>query len=342
MKTVVFDATSDKKNHNITYTKAKLYRRIFAKLIDLLVLVIIGIAIFFGARAIVQSTSYHQEVQARIDDIMLSSGLYIDVDGTNYDVINNISNDDTLSDRQKMESYIAVIEDDFLPFVLERNGEEDYQTVLEDYNSYRLSLDYQGIKMFITENDEIILNPSINLGGDTYNQYSNLCYIPYIDNHLKNYLTSLFPQYLEDTKYMSDMIVFVELPVAVIIAAFLTYFVPPLIFKRGRKTIGMLIYHIGLVDSRLLNVSLKRFTLFALSRIFLEIVLSFVTLAIPLLISISMMIITKTKQDFSEYILQVYEVDVTYEKIYLSREEVELEFINPEKKPVQFRNITGE
>ena len=48
------------------------------------------------------------------------------------------------------------------------------------------------------------------------------------------------------------------------------------------------------------------------------------------------MICSKNKQGFPDYILGLYEVDLSHDKIYRSYEEISLEGIVGEKEPIDF------
>ena len=331
---------------HIQYARARTYKKVFAKIIDLLLLAVIGVLLFVGTRAIVQSTSYYQQVQERTDTTLENSGLYIKTSGELVDAVDYYnSKKDDLSASEMLKNVQGIIikfysyVDDQV--ILGNVSEEHKQKMLDDYDKYRLNLTYSEIHLFIETNDgEIIANPQFSSGEDTYTIYVENAYIPFIDSYLRGYLLSYFPQYLKDTTYMSQMILLVELPISVILSSLIVYLIPPLIFKRNRQTIGRLIYKIGLINNNLFSVPLKKFLIYVAIVIILEIMLSFLTLAIPLIISITMMAFSKNKQDFAEYMTQVNEVDISKDKIYLTKEELELEHLKLNKAPIEFKNIT--
>ena len=49
-----------------------------------------------------------------------------------------------------------------------------------------------------------------------------------------------------------------------------------------------------------------------------------------------MMVFSKKKQGFPDYMLDLQEVDTSKDKIFNTIEEVKLDSINPSKKPVDF------
>lgn len=309
---------------HIEYQKAPLNKRVYARILDLFIGVAIGLLVYLGVRAIFTSLPDYQAKQSYVDTTMVESGLYIEEeDGQKRDAVTYISSLD-LSSKQEMEEYENTITT-FLDYVKtsEDGSEEKYETVQSDYDSYRLSLVQDDINLFVTEEStgEIIKNDDFK-PEDRYQVYSDVCYKPYIDEHLRSYLVTLFPKYYEYNQYFTTIILWAEVPISVLIASLLVYFVPPLFLRRGRQTLGMLIYHVGKTNTDLLALKMGKYLLYSLIWNIGIILLSFYTLGLPLLISLTMMLVTKTKQDFPDYMLQLYEVDVTDSKIYYSLAEV--------------------
>lgn len=306
---------------HIQYKKAQMSKRIFSKFVDYLLAIAFGLLFFLMMRNIISSCSFYQEKKNYIDHMMLDSGLYIEKDNEVYDVVSYYSNQDT-SAKEKMNTYQDIITT-FINFVKDENAENG-KIVSDAYDSYRLDLKKDDTSLFIKQGEEVVFNPEFKM-TDSYKIYNELCYEPFIDNQCRSYLLSSFPKYLEYTKFMSNMVVFVEVPVAVILAAILVFFIPPLIFRRNRQTLGMLIYHIGKADSSLLSIKMGRYIVYEAIYIFGIILLSFFTLGVPLLVSATMMVCTKGKQTFPEYMLQLYDLDISNDKIYYSITEIALE-----------------
>lgn len=330
------------KRIDIQYRRPKTYRRVFARIIDLLLLLLVGVLLFLGLRAIVNNTQTAKDALARIDETMIESGVYVEVEGEQIDLIQYLDSQSNLSDRERMERLRKAIEEKFFVYAEKNVSAEDYSAALKDYDDFRLSLSYQDIPLFVEKDGDIVMNPEASFGSHTYDQYCDLCYEPFLDEHVRGYLVTIFPQYLADTRYFSNMIIFLEVPVAVLVGSFLVYLLPPLILRRNRQTIGLLVYRIGMADANLFCIPWKKYLAYDMVFIFGIIVLSFFTLAIPLIVSTTMMAFSKQKQDFPEYMFQFHEIDVSADKIYHDYGEIELEHSAKNKKPVEFRNITGE
>jgi hypothetical protein len=137
--------------------------------------------------------------------------------------------------------------------------------------------------------------------------------------------------------YESKMIFYLELPVSYLSSGILVYLIPPLCFRRNRYTLGKLLYHVGLVDSRFLAVKGGRFMARFCIFYFGELVLSLFTFGIPYIISFSLMAFSKHKQGFPDYLLGLYEVDLSKSMIYYSAEEIAISGLSNAKKPVDFK-----
>ncbi len=326
---------------NVRYTRAKTYKKVFAKIIDLLLFALVGILFFISARAIVQSSDYYQEVYTGLQEMMVSSGVYVETDDGLEEATEYYNDTDTYSASQIMNNLEKVI-NQFFSYALEltESGEmsqENYDYMSAIYDEYRLDVTVSEEYLFVIEDGEIVKNSSFR-GG--YSDYTEYIYVPFIDSYLRGFLISYFPNYYDYTNYLNYVVLLIELPVAVVLSSLLVYLVPPLIFRRTRQTLGMRAYKIGLINSDLLAVKTKKFLLYAVFQIVLEIWLSFLALAVPLLLSITVMVVTKKKQDFAQYMTGTQQVDVSKDKIYLSKEEAEIDNIKINKTPIQFRNIS--
>ena len=324
-------------HYEIHYSCPKFHRRIFANLVDFLLFAFSFVLLFIGSRAVVTSVPFYVERNETLLAIRKESGLY-KVNGTkSVDIVSYLDDEKnqysayakmTLAD-QAIQSFIA--------YVGNKASTEDSFKVQNDYDAYRLNADlaYKGIAYFVRDDSGAIVR-NRNCGADNQT-YFEKAYSPFIDKQCQGYLLTLVPGYLELTKFESNILFFVEIPIAFVLAGVLVYLIPPLFFKRGRKTLGKAMYQIGLVDSRLLSCSLPRY--FARWSIFFfgELCLSMFSFGIPFIISFSMMAFSKKKQGFPDYLLGLFEVDTSHDKLYHSYEEISVEGVAGEKAPVDFQ-----
>ena len=211
----------------------------------------------------------------------------------------------------------------------------------DDYKSFLLNCKSdEGINLFINDGGDVVENPDyITTGSGTaspvFKNYYENAYKPYINEHLQNYLVTAIPGYLNLNKYIFNVLLFAEILPSFVIGLILTYFVPTLIFSRGRMTFGKKIYRIGLLDDRCLSPSLLR-TLARFGVIVLEFALAIPTFCVSFLISFSMMAFSKSKQSVPDYVAGVNEILILENKIYKNFNELDLDNIDVHKEPVKF------
>lgn len=320
----------------ITYIRPKFHRRVFANVLDAILFALCFVGLFLGVRAIVTSDSYYQEVDANMTSIKLGSSLYVkNSDGALVDTVSSLKNDTDLSSSTRKKEAIKTI-DSFIVYLGSEASEASQEKVQKSYDEYRMSttLVYDDVPYFIESNGAIVENIACSANDQTYFEKA---YTPFIDTQCQGYLLTEVPGYYDMNKYMSRMVLFLEIPVAYALSGLLVYLLPACCFVRGHMSLGKALYHIGMVDSRCLNVKWGRF--FARFAIFYfgELLLSLVTFGIPLIISFSLMAFSKNKQGFPDYMLGIQEVDTSRNKIYKSLEEITLESLNKRKEPVDFR-----
>ena len=333
----------------INYVPAKLTRRVFANLLDILIFALLLVSLFSLARLIVSNTEVYKNNFNEMVNIKVDSGLYVkEEDGkTVTDIISYLNNDSNQTAGSKTKRARKAIETFFTytkSFV--DSGEisqNQYDIITEDYSTFMLSekMVYEGEKMFILDEEKgIIENPDLtgeasNL-SNIHSYYFDNAYKPYIDKHLQGYLITTIPHYYELNEYVALTLIFAEILPAYLVSGLLVYLLPIFIFKHGRMTWGKAVYRIALLDKRILSPkigrSLARFAIFY----FGILILSLFSFGIPMIISFSLMVFSKNKQGFPDYMLRLTEVDAKRTKIYLSFQEVELEKTSPYKKPIDF------
>ncbi|MCD8195417.1 MAG: RDD family protein [Coprobacillus sp.] len=325
----------------VQYANPKFWHRCVANLIDFLIAVVIFFIVFICARAIVRATPEYKENDAELYDAQISSGLYIDdADMGVTNITSYLSTWDYTGYTRMIMAQDAI--EVFFEFIDEKCDEETAEMVRGTYDTERLSdtfVDSYGQHYFVIdeESGEVIINRACYnvIGAQAY--FDNF-YTYYIDEVLQGYLIVAVPNYYELTKYMSNVLIYAEILPAFCFAGVLTWYVPTWIFKRGWKTFGKAIYHIGVVDKRLLNPpwwkSLVRFLIF----FFFELVLSVFTFGIPIIISFTMMAFDRNKQGFPDYMLSLVEVSTADNKIYYNYDEIKIDLVRTAKKPVEFHH----
>lgn len=344
---VVSDAeiATNNQNINVLYYRPKFTHRIFANLLDILIFIMVFLSLFLGVREIIRITPTYKAKSQELTQMRLDSGLYAyDDDNVLRDIVSVLNYDKGQTAKSRMTRSKAAIET-FVSYAQSVATNENYETVVKDYREYRLAetMVHNDTPMFIVnESNEVVENPALfesveSVSSQIYTEYYKKAYQPYIDNHLQAYLVVVVPHYKDIINYQTNMLLWVNIFAVYCFTGLLVYLVPIFIFRRGRMTFGKALYGIGLVDSNCLSPSLPRtlarFAIFY----FAILVLSLFTFGLPIIISFSIMVFSKNKQGFADYMLRLTEVDGKRTKIYFSFQEVELEKTTPYKKPVDFK-----
>ena len=324
------------KQVKIEYTRPKMHRRIFASLIDMMLLVFVFIAMFLLTRQIVISVPYYKEVDKQVVKDRTESGLYIEYNGHLIDKMTYLGQIKDFSSYARMTKARESIEQ-FIEFMGEKAAPETYTKIKTDYRNFLLNdkLVYNDVPYFIEVEGKIKMNPDCDANNE---QYFKNVYAPYADVNCQNFLIKYCPNYYENIKFISNMTLFVEIPIGLTLSGILVYLVPPLIMKRGRLTIGKKIYKIGAVNSKdYYNVStgktIARFCIF----FFGIVLLSFFTIGVPIFVSFSMMAFSKRHQSFPDYMLGIEEIDLNDGKVYFSKEDALMDVLENTKPAIDFK-----
>ncbi len=342
--------SSDKHKTEVIYYRPKFHRRVLANFVDILIFAFIFAGLFSLSRYImVNSREYNANFNA-FNQIRVDSGVYIKEDnGQIYDIITYLNSDSKNSTDYKMKKARQAIES-FIDYAHTACIYSDYADIVKNYNEYRLKdsmvykntkSEYNGTPLFVQDGDQIIENPVLFAPGsyvpNIYGYFYTKAYTPYIDTNCQGFLTTKIPHYYELTRYMALMLIFAVIVPSYLVTGILVYYVPTICFRRNRYTLGKALYHIGIVDGRVLSPSFGRITARFAIFYFAELVLSVVTFGLPFLISFSIMVFSKNKQGFPDYMLGLTEIDTTRTKIYKTYDEADFDRINAHKEPVDFK-----
>ncbi len=344
---------------NLEYYTPPFYRRVLANVIDVLFFVLAFVALFIGVRGIVTSTLEYKTNIVEMAQIKVDSCLYIPDSLNTINKILAYINDDEKAlpeDIKEVVDIVSVLNDTnlfgttaqfdasqaaiagFHAYCFDVCTPESYNIIIADYEDFMLSdelVDKDGIHYFIEDvNNGIVKNPACTERDAVIYKKG---YATYIDEHAQGYLITSVPSYYDYSRYLSNMLIFIEIPISYSIAGLLVFLLPVFIFRRGRMTFGKAIYRIGSVDANFFSPkigrTLARFSIFY----FGELILSLLTFGVPFIISFSLMVFSKKKQGFPDYMLGIMEVDCYRTKIFMSKEEIALKGINTHSKAVDFK-----
>lgn len=334
----------------VEYELPKFWHRVMGNFIDFLIFVLLFFILFIPTNSIVINTPSYKKADAEVTEYREDCGLFMysttrriyELYPTWYDY-----NNDTAYPSRVIGCKTAIGK--FQDYVRSQLGDQTADKVVQDYKTARLSTQtsYKGVKLFVEDGGEVIDNPAIDVVIAANNEskakvYYDVFYNIYILQNANGYLITLFPSYYHSMKVMSNFLFFCEFPIAYSLAAILTYFVPGLFLRRGRCSLGKMLFKIGHVDGRTLSPSFPRYLSRFAILFFAELILSLFTFGIPFIISFTMMAFTKKKQGFPDYLLNLTEIDTSKAKIYYTRYEAALDASKAHKDPVKFKMINKE
>lgn len=321
----------------IEYTQPKFWHRVMANFVDIFIMVLMFIGLFIGTRAIVQSTSSYKNTMARLDSMKLQSGLYVPDTSATGKITDIITYEEKYNQLYGRE-YNVGPEDEpigrngacvkainiFINYCHENCTEDRYNDIVTYYAEARLNPTLNDVHYFVPDGENIVPNPVLAEDATKSSSYYNNVFKPFIEKKCLPFLVANVPEYSKLSKMDYVYLLAVEVPIAYVVAGILTYFVPPLFFKRGRKTLGKALYHIGLIDERLLSPTFPRFLARFAIFLFAELILSLFSFGIPYIISFSMMVFSKKRQGFPDYMLRLREIDTSKANIYMDYVEATL------------------
>lgn len=327
----------------VTYEAPPFHRRVVANLMDILIFVLLFIAVFIPTNAITKITPQYIRANDIVNTTRQESGFYIYEPSTKTYMAYPTYFDYYATDSTGYVKATTCAEaiDNFIAYVGSKCGDAKRQEIQDEYDRYRLSMKYNGNPYFIEVDGVVVSNkysesePEKTCKATNEEYYRNVYHI-FILQSCAGYLISWFPDYKASTSLMSNMLFFIEIPVSYFLAGLITYFIPPLIFKRGGKTLGKLAFRIGLIGNDLFSPSvgkiIARFSIF----FFGELVLSLFTFGLPFIISFSMMAFSKRKQGFPDYMLGLIEIDTSKNNIYFNKYEAAVFQMDGSKKGISF------
>ena len=309
----------------VEYELPKFHHKILAKFIDIIIFIFVGICLFLASRSIVMNSGMYIYNDVTYKTIEVESALFVNSNtahaGT-YQFGDEVSPIITYLPKQDQLTYNAIVHRchdaimDFLYYLDPVNhqaaveAKDEYikkalalkGTILghENYFVKEAECDPEHSEIFADIGLAIPLNPTnADIPYYPYQNYFNNLYKIFIgDTLIDNYLVKNFPVLRDCIKNEGKYVLFLEFPTAFVTAAILVYFIPTLIFRRGRKTLGRLLYRIGYVDPKCFSPGFWRNLLRFVIILFAELILSVVTFGLPLIISFTVMVFSKKKQNF--------------------------------------------
>lgn len=289
----------------LDYQSVPLGKNFAGRLLDLFLFFVLGVVLVIPDLFIIQGNKTYQSWLTTQNNYKLESRLYKkNEEGTilklpsYYDEVNNL----TFNEKsEQMNDALVFFFEDYVS--IEMNG-AGKKTLLD----YKLDCKTTDGKAMFDEEGKRILSSS-DYDSVYYSTYSSL-----INDKALGYL-NLKKDYL-DSKKKASLIYLITIPLMFVLSYTVFYYIIPLCFSRGKRTLGMKITKTALLSVDGFSVKAGRFTLKFLFKLFIVLIGSFAAVFIPVAVSITMIVVLKSHQSLSEYVTNTYLVSVEDQDVY--------------------------
>ncbi len=289
------------KKEEIEYKPSRITKRALALLVDVFLTIFTALILFACFNGLASNTPFALEEKSKRDNLQIESSLYT----SDFVLISDYVDSTSFSTREKNEYLSKHIEDFYSnpAFIV---GIDPYK----QYEERKLKA-LDGTTSLFIENEGKIKENELANPSSILSFYKNE-----IENECLKYLYSN-EIYINSNKFF--FILSFVVGAASLTLSFLVYYLilPLTAFKKGKRTIGMAIFKIGLVGKNGLSLKALPYLGRVVFDYFVFIWLSFVSFLIPWGISFTMLLFSKRCQSLDDYVLNQYKVDISRDDIYL-------------------------
>ena len=284
----------------LEYSKAKVYQRIFAFIIDLFLSFMLGLILSCLAGLVTLQVPSYQNLIEVHNFYVQESGLY----NENDELYILVYEDADMTMDEKNEQLSSQIEG----FYQNETFFSD-STALDSYHQRQLeSVDENGNPLFVLSGDAIVTN---GLSGEVYFDF----YYQEVSTYCVSLLSSNATYADASNKIVRVQVI--ELALCMSVGFSFFFLLVPMMIKRGRRTLGMYLFKISLIGPDALNVKGTRLLGRNLLLLLIGYWLSIFTFGLPWIVSLTMMVFSKTGQSFFDYMSVTYVVDSKRQDVYL-------------------------
>lgn len=294
------------KTVHLTYKAPRLMRVFSAHLFDFFASFFLTVFLFSLNVLILHRLPFYQGFKKEQSMIQVRSGLYVEQDKDTKLIVDLYRNDNTLTTKEKSGKISSSL-DYFFDVFLKENTKIDNPDRIYD----RILLSYtgkDGLALFDSDRKEIQAGPDeektyLDAYCGIVSKYA-LGYLSYIDGYSatrQNIILSYAMTFLLSLSF----------------SLMLLYLVVPFCFRRGRKTFGIAMNHMGYVALDGFSPSKIRCLLHFLFQWILIFLASFFALGIPLFVSVGFIFLSKNHQTLSDYVSGVVLIDQEDTKIFM-------------------------
>lgn len=288
------------------YSQPNFIRIFSAHLFDFFASLVSGAIFFSFLLLLLHCLPFYKNNKTAQVEIQIRSHLYVQVEETGSLLTTSLNSNNELTTQEKNEKLDSALTFFFDHFLKENTQiektEEVYSELLSQYR------DDSGRKMFDENRNRLFTNDDED--KNYYTAYgsiltrSALGFLSYVNNYSS----------LRRNVILANIF---TLALSLFLGSLLFYLVFPMIFFRGKQTLGMKFNKIGYIALDCFSPSGKRWILYFLFQSILIFLGSFFSFGAPLFLSVGMMFFSKRHQTLSEYVLGVLPIDVEKNTIYL-------------------------
>lgn len=300
----------------LRYKEARLGRVFSTHLFDFIISILLAMIILIPSLFILYVTPVYKNIQESRYNIQTSSHLYISSESSAVLLSSSLSENNELTYNEKSEQLDSTLSYFFNEFLVEKGvlSKED-----KTYTNKLLTYTLNNQNMFDEDSTRLL-----TLSTFDENYYNT--YVDILDNYAVGYLG-----YVDNYASLRTNLIWCyafTIYIALTIANFIIYLLFPLIFHRGRRTLGMLLNHVNYVSFDGFSPSIKRFLINFLIKWVLVLSGSIFSFAIPIFISVGMIFLSKHHQSITDYICGCFLVEnedlLIYENLdeYLKSQEL--------------------
>ncbi len=295
----------------VTFTKAKFSSRVFSFMVDLFLMIVTALGLVIGFRYLFGGMPFYQNASNKIKEIEMASHLYYKDEKGDTTILCDHYKPENEEQCEQYNPQLNQALSDFYrdSFFFNQSDSESGYTL---YIKQRMDT---GLFIYTDDSHTDVAPKDDVKASELYQTYTSL---------MKHQAVSYIAQnvdYINSARTLNLTFIFLILVLPISISVIIYEFIIPLIFKRGRKTIGKYLFKLGVVDQKGLSPSFARFFARFILFYLVEIMLSIVAFLIPFIVSVSMFFFTKNNQTFHDYIAGTYVVNCESSRIFMNKEE---------------------
>ena len=291
------------KKVELHYDEVKVSKRIISSILDIIFLLLLSLILYSSYFFILHNSSYYENELNTINNILLESKLYVKDD-------DKILRIDEYLDSNKDNTYEYKIN--------EIDNRLNYFYIDLNIYSKTSNIGKETLEKYKHDNPEIFIYDEeskeyeININASYSSIYS--FYVKVLDESSGYFLNN--ETYRLTSSNLTNLEI-VGIVSSYIISCLILYLIVPIfIFPRGNLTLAKLIFKYGSLGVNGMCLTKRRYLVKFLLSFFIENILSLVTFFIPLIVSFGMMVLSKTHQNFNEYITNTYSLSYENKKFY--------------------------